>query len=101
MTTRPEQHPSNPTKANPLTVAAPLDSTLPRLLNDYSLMHMTRRTIRLVGAHEIRVRLGGVTRQRAYQITSRLDFPTPVASLAQGKVWLHEDVESWMKIHNR
>ena len=72
-----------------------------RLLNDYSLMNMMRRTIRLVGAHEIRIRLGGVTRQRAYQITSRSDFPTPLAVLAQGKVWLHEDVESWMKIHNR
>jgi hypothetical protein len=27
-----------------------------------------------MGAHEIRIRLGGVSRQRAYQITSRADF---------------------------
>ncbi len=52
-----------------------------------------------MGAHEIRVRLGGVSRQRAYQITSRADFPTPVADLSQGKVWLTEDVEAWMKVH--
>ncbi|GIE84134.1 hypothetical protein Are01nite_06140 [Actinoplanes regularis] len=37
------------------------------------------KPIRLMGAHEIRIRLGGVSRQRAYQITSRADFPKPVA----------------------
>ena len=55
----------------------------------------------LMGAHEIRLRLGGVSRQRAYQITSRSDFPKPAADLAQGKIWLTEDVEVWMKIHRR
>ena len=59
------------------------------------------KPIRLMGAHEIRVRLGGVSRQRAYQITSRADFPKPVADLAQGKVWATEDVEAWMKVHRR
>ena len=54
-----------------------------------------------MGAHEIRIRLGGVSRQRAYQITSRSDFPKPLADLAQGKVWLAEDVEAWMKVHRR
>ncbi|MEV8510131.1 DNA-binding protein [Actinoplanes sp. NPDC051475] len=54
-----------------------------------------------MGAHEIRVRLGMVSRQRAYQITSRADFPAPIADLAQGKVWLAEDVEVWMKAHRR
>lgn len=49
-----------------------------------------------MGAHEIRVRLGGVSRQRAYQITSRADFPTPAADLAQGKIWFTEDVEKWI-----
>jgi prophage regulatory protein len=52
-----------------------------------------------MGAHEIRERLGGVSRQRAYQITSRADFPAPVVELAQGKIWLHEDVEKWMAEH--
>jgi prophage regulatory protein len=54
-----------------------------------------------MGAHEIRIRLGGVSRQRAYQITSRADFPKPVADLAQGKVWATDDVEAWMKVHRR
>jgi predicted DNA-binding transcriptional regulator AlpA len=52
--------------------------------------------LRLVGAHEIRVRLGGVSRQRVYQLTSRPDFPAPVADLAQGKVWLVDDVDAWI-----
>ncbi|GAA0478813.1 putative DNA-binding transcriptional regulator AlpA [Actinoplanes campanulatus] len=60
---------------------------------------MPAKPISLMGAHEIRVRLGGVSRQRAYQITTRADFPKPVADLAQGKIWLTEDVETWMKAH--
>ena len=63
--------------------------------------HVATKPIRLMGAHEIRVRLGGVSRQRAYQITSRADFPEPVADLAQGKVWATEDVEAWMKVHRK
>ncbi|MBG0569161.1 DNA-binding protein [Actinoplanes aureus] len=62
---------------------------------------MTVKPVRLMGAHEIRIRLGGVSRQRAYQITNRSDFPAAVADLAQGKVWLAEDVESWMRVHRR
>ncbi len=54
------------------------------------------KRLRLVGAHEIRVRLGGISRQRVYQITSRSDFPRPVADLAQGKIWLADDVEAWI-----
>jgi prophage regulatory protein len=57
------------------------------------------KALRIVGAHEIRVRLGGVSRQRVYQITKRPDFPTPVADLAQGKVWLDDDVEAWIATH--
>jgi prophage regulatory protein len=53
--------------------------------------------MRLVGAHEIRLLLGGVSRQRVYQLTSRADFPAPVADLAQGKIWLAADVEAWIK----
>ncbi|MFC7544852.1 helix-turn-helix transcriptional regulator [Plantactinospora sp. GCM10030261] len=55
--------------------------------------------MRLVGAAEIRVMLGGVSKQRAYQITSRPDFPKPVAVLAQGKVWRTGDVERWIAEH--
>lgn len=54
---------------------------------------------RFVGAHEIRLWLGGVSRQRTYQITCRAGFPDPVADLAQGKVWLGADVEAWFTRH--
>ncbi|GAB1692734.1 helix-turn-helix transcriptional regulator [Krasilnikovia sp. M28-CT-15] len=54
-----------------------------------------------MGAHEIRVRLGGVSRQRTYQITSRRDFPEPIAELGQGKVWLAEAVEAWIKARRK
>ncbi|MDR6319998.1 DNA-binding protein [Actinoplanes couchii] len=62
---------------------------------------MSKEQFRFMGAHEIRVRLGGVSRQRAYMITNRTDFPEPIADLSQGKVWLTGDVESWMSIHRR
>jgi len=52
----------------------------------------------LVGAHEIRDMLG-VTRQRVYQLTSRSDFPRPVAELAQGKVWVLAEVQAWISAH--
>jgi predicted DNA-binding transcriptional regulator AlpA len=57
--------------------------------------------MRLMGAHEIRVSLGGISRQRVYQITTRRDFPKPVAELARGKVWLADDVEAWIVSHRR
>lgn len=61
---------------------------------------MTSR-LQLMGAEEIRVRLGGVSRQRTYQITTRRNFPAPIAVLGQGKVWLTDDVEAWMDAHRR
>ncbi|MGV9764924.1 helix-turn-helix transcriptional regulator [Micromonospora tulbaghiae] len=54
------------------------------------------KRLRLVGSAEIRVMLGGVSRQRVYQITNRRDFPEPVATLQMGNVWLAEDVERWI-----
>ncbi|BCJ51826.1 hypothetical protein Asp14428_33010 [Actinoplanes sp. NBRC 14428] len=53
----------------------------------------------LMGAHEIRMRLGSISRQRTYQITSNPGFPKPVATLSQGNVWLRDDVEQWICIH--
>jgi predicted DNA-binding transcriptional regulator AlpA len=47
---------------------------------------------------EIRERLG-LSRQRLYQVTSRNNFLNPVATLAQGKVWLADDVETWIREH--
>ncbi|MBB2940637.1 putative DNA-binding transcriptional regulator AlpA [Actinoplanes lutulentus] len=55
----------------------------------------------LMGAHEIRVRLGGISRQRVYELSSRADFPAPVADLAQGKVWLTSDVEEWIAVRRK
>jgi len=49
-----------------------------------------------MGAHEIRMRLGGISRQRVYAITSHRSFPAPIAELQQGKVWLASDVEEWI-----
>jgi predicted DNA-binding transcriptional regulator AlpA len=61
---------------------------------------MESTLLRLVGAHEIRSLLGGkVTRQRVYQIVNGKTFPHPYARLAQGKLWLTEDVEEWIREH--
>ncbi len=50
----------------------------------------------LMGASEIRKRLGGISRQRVWQLTTRSDFPRPYDVLEQGKVWRKEDVEEWI-----
>lgn len=55
--------------------------------------------MRLMGAHEIRMRLGGISRQRVYAITSHRSFPAPLAELQQGKVWRASDVEKWIAKH--
>lgn len=55
--------------------------------------------MRLVGTHEIRGRLGTISRQRAHQIVSRSDFPTPVAVLAQGRIWDADTVDAWIREH--
>ena len=53
----------------------------------------------LVGTHEIRIRLGGISRQRAHQITQTASFPKPIASLCLGRVWRADDVEAWIRSH--
>jgi prophage regulatory protein len=53
---------------------------------------------RYVGAHEIRDMLG-VSRQRVYQLAGQPGFPKPVATLAQGKVWLTDDIRAWIGAH--
>jgi predicted DNA-binding transcriptional regulator AlpA len=52
----------------------------------------------LAGAHEVRELLG-VSRQRVYQLAARSDFPKPIAVLAQGKIWLIEEIEEWIAEH--
>jgi predicted DNA-binding transcriptional regulator AlpA len=53
--------------------------------------------VQLLGTHEIRIRLGGISRQRAHQITTTETFPKPVATLMLGKVWRADDVEAWIR----
>jgi len=57
--------------------------------------------IEVVGAHEIRDLVKGLSRQRVYQLTRRSDFPRPVAELAQGKVWLADEVQEWIVDHRK
>ena len=45
------------------------------------------------------MRLGGISRQRVYEITHCSHFPAPVADLMFGKVWRAEDVEAWIREH--
>ncbi len=49
----------------------------------------------LVGPAEIAKMFGGISRQRVYQLTSREDFPLPVASLTVGKIWSYDDVVAY------
>lgn len=48
-----------------------------------------------MGPDEIRERLS-VSRQRAYILMGRRDFPEPWRELAMGKVWRSTDVEAWI-----
>jgi prophage regulatory protein len=48
-----------------------------------------------MGPDEIRERLN-VSRQRAYILMGRKDFPDPWRELAMGKVWRSTDVEAWI-----
>lgn len=48
-----------------------------------------------MGAAEIAARLR-ISRQRAYILINRRDFPAPAAVLAMGSVWRAEDVEAWI-----
>ncbi|MFC7279417.1 helix-turn-helix transcriptional regulator [Paractinoplanes rhizophilus] len=59
---------------------------------------MEWKAMRLAGAHEVRLLLG-VSRQRLYQLAARSDFPEPVATLAQGKIWSIGDIEKWLADH--
>jgi prophage regulatory protein len=50
-----------------------------------------------MGPGEIRERLGGISRKRVHQITSKLTFPEPYDDLRTGKVWRVEHVEAWIR----
>jgi prophage regulatory protein len=53
-----------------------------------------------MGPEEIRARLG-VSRQRAYILINRRDFPPPWRELAMGKVWKSTDVEAWIRANRK
>ena len=50
-----------------------------------------------MGSAEIGKRLGGISRERVYQLTQRRTFPEPYQRLAMGNVWLADDVEAWIR----
>lgn len=51
----------------------------------------------LVGVAEI-AKLLGVSRQRVNQLLHEDDsFPTPVAQIEAGRVWLRPDIEAWAR----
>ena len=50
--------------------------------------------MRLVGIKEI-ANYYEISSQLAYKWSRRREFPTPVANLAQGKVWNLDEIESW------
>lgn len=53
----------------------------------------------VVGIPEIG-RLLGVSRQRVYQLIDAYDdFPQPLATLAVGRVWTREAIETWNRMH--
>ena len=49
----------------------------------------------LMSLGEIRLRLG-VSRQRAYQLSKRQDWPAVYENLSIGRVWRTEDIEAWI-----
>lgn len=52
-----------------------------------------------MGTAEIRIRLGGISAQRADAITKKPSFPAPAATLIMGRVWRRADVEAWIREH--
>jgi prophage regulatory protein len=59
---------------------------------------VTKPTPRLMGTYEIAERLR-ISRERAYQLVNRRDFPEPIQRLRMGQVWLADDIEAWIKVH--
>jgi predicted DNA-binding transcriptional regulator AlpA len=56
-----------------------------------------RKRLDLVGVTEIAAMLG-VSRQRVDQLLkTHADFPTPVAELVGGRIWLRSEIEAWAR----
>jgi len=54
-----------------------------------------RRIPRLAGVAEIAA-LAGVSPQRADQLTKHPKFPAPVQELAQGRIWVEDEVKAFL-----
>jgi chromosome partitioning protein len=50
--------------------------------------------VRLVGLAEV-AELFGVSKRTASRYASRSDFPSPVARLRAGPIWVEDDLRSW------
>lgn len=74
-----------------------LDSTV-RITNTVAPVDLVDPA-KLMGAYEIRVRLGDLSETRGRQITMRPDFPPPIKVLAMGQVWDGAAVEAWIAEH--
>ena len=53
----------------------------------------------LMGKAELRRRFGGLSAQRIDEIVRKPGFPSPVAILTQGRIWLAPAVEEWIAGH--
>jgi len=53
----------------------------------------------LAGIEEIVGLLVKISGDRVRELTFRSDFPEPAAELAQGDIWLRDDVEAWINDH--
>ena len=57
--------------------------------------------VTLAGVSEIRdLLLRAISKDRIEELSYRDDFPPPAAVLAQGGVWLAEEVEAWFNKHH-
>jgi len=53
----------------------------------------------LAGIEEILDLLVEFSREWVRELTFRSDFPEPAAELAQGDIWLRDDIEAWINEH--
>jgi prophage regulatory protein len=53
----------------------------------------------LAGIEEILGLLVEYSREWVRELTYRSDFPEPAAELAQGDIWLRDDIEAWINEH--
>ena len=59
-------------------------------------MPRSSKKVQLMGAYEIRQRLG-YSREWVQRLITRRDFPEPYQVLRMGSVWDADDVEKWIR----